>query len=94
MTTMNEKTERRARLVKAMELVARCVNDEDDFSLWLEAGVADGDITEKTTLEEVAALGYCEDKAFAFVLATFARVMEAATVAGSRGAFYADGIIS
>lgn len=94
MTTMNEKTERRARLVKAMELLARAVNDEDVFELWLQDGVADGDITDKTTPEEVAQMGYCDDAHFRAILSTFASLMRLATMDTARGAFYADGIIS
>ena len=41
----------RAELVLAMEKIARCINNEDIFMGWLMAGVADGDITDKTTKE-------------------------------------------
>jgi hypothetical protein len=36
----------RVELVRAMELIARAVNDEDVFMTWLISGVADGDINE------------------------------------------------
>ena len=34
----------RIKMVKAMEFLARAVNCEDVFDLWLSEGVADGDI--------------------------------------------------
>lgn len=37
------KTER-VKMVKAMEFIARQINDENIFDIWLCAGVADGDI--------------------------------------------------
>lgn len=35
--------ERRKKMVVAMEMIARCINDEDIFESWLIGGVADGD---------------------------------------------------
>ena len=36
--------EERIKLVKAMEFIARQVNDEENFDYWQTMGVADGDI--------------------------------------------------
>ena len=48
---MDKKTRiKRGETVLAMEHMARCINDEDIFWSWLSVGVADGDITEDTTL--------------------------------------------
>lgn len=38
------KKQERVKMVKAMEYIARQINDEDVFMGWLMAGVADGDI--------------------------------------------------
>ena len=35
----------RAKVVRAMDLLCRCINNEDVFMPWLSVGVADGDIT-------------------------------------------------
>ena len=94
MTTMNANTERRARYVKALDLIARSVNDEELLPLWLTYGVADEDITEDTTPEQIAEMGYCEDATFQGLLNTFAQLMQEATKDGPRGAIYAEGFIS
>ena len=39
-----DKMKERAQMVKAMEFVARQINDESVFMRWLMNGVADGDI--------------------------------------------------
>lgn len=83
------KTERN-QAVRAMEFLARAVNDEDDILLWLEEGVADGDIDENTTDEEL--LDYVEDdKTFAELMKTFLRVMH---YAEKDGGLYVDGVVS
>lgn len=49
----------RVALVRAMEIVIRNLNDEDLIYSWFGYGVADGDIDEDTTDEEIAE-SYCE----------------------------------
>lgn len=84
----SDKLHRRARVVRAMEEVARCVNDEELFvGLWLTLGVADGDIDQKTTDEDLE--GYCEDETFKELMYTFMKLMEAAR---EDGGLYCDGI--
>ena len=41
---MCKKLDDRVKMVKAMEYIARQVNDERVFDYWLSLGVADGDI--------------------------------------------------
>lgn len=41
---MNEIMRERAKMVVAMEYIARQINDETVFAPWLSTGVADGDI--------------------------------------------------
>lgn len=80
----------RIQAVRAMEFLARAVNDEDDILLWLEEGVADGDIDENTTDEEL--LDYVEDdKTFAELMKTFLCVMH---YAEKDGGLYIDGVVS
>lgn len=79
----------RAELVRAMETVARSVNDEDVFYRWLLCGVADGDIDEDTTDEDLEY--YCEDKTFADLMERFLDLM---TAAKRSGGLYEDRIVS
>ncbi len=83
--TRNERVE----MVRAMELLARAVNDEDVFMTWLISGVADGDINESTTDEELDY--YTEDENFADLMDTFLELMNRAYKSGG---LYADGICS
>lgn len=74
-----EKLKRRAAMVHSMERIARCVNDEELFvSLWLTLGVADEDIKEETTDEEIVEMGYCEDGTFNDLMDTFLELMHEA----------------
>lgn len=79
----------RAEVVRAMETIARCVNDEDVFMYWLSMGVADGDIDKETTDEDVEY--YCEDESFKELMTVFLKLMRRA---GESGGLYADGIVS
>ena len=82
------KTERIA-VVRAMETIARQINDEDVFEGWLISGVADGDIDDTTTDDELEY--YAEDENFAELMGTFLRVMARARKSGG---LYCDGVIS
>ena len=79
----------RYEMVRAMEKLARSVNDEYVFEGWLMCGVADGDIDETTTDLELEY--YIEDEHFAELLGTFLRVMARAKRSGG---LYVDGIVS
>lgn len=79
----------RAEMVRAMEKIARSINDENVFETWLLSGVADGDIDEKTTDEELE--WYCEDAEFADIMDTFLHVMSKAYKSGG---LYFDNIVS
>ena len=79
----------RAKVVRAMETIARCVNDEDVFYRWLLCGVADGDIDNDTTDEDLEY--YCEDKTFADLMERFLDLM---TAAKRSGGLYEDRIVS
>lgn len=78
----------RAEVVRAMETMCRCINDEEVFLPWLSVGVADGDITEETTDEDLE--WYCEDEHFAELMGLFLRLMKRA----GKDGLYVDGIVS
>ena len=79
----------RTEVVRAMETLARCINDEEVFEGWLICGVADGDIDETTTDEELEY--YIEDETFAELMETFLKVMARAK---RDGGLYVDGVVS
>lgn len=79
----------RAEMVRAMELIARAVNDENVFSMWLTYGVADGEIKADTTDNELE--WYTEDETFSALMETFLDLMSRAYQSGG---LYADGISS
>ena len=83
------KARERTKIVRAMETLARAVNDEDLFEYWLILGVADGDIDETTTDEELEY--YIEDDNFAELMGTFLNVMKNAYKSGG---LYVDGVVS
>ena len=76
--------------LRAMEFLARSVNNEELLEPWLIEGVADGDIDENTTDEEL--IDYVDnDEFFANIMATFLCVMHGAT---KDGGLYIDGVVS
>lgn len=79
----------RIELVRAMERIARTVNDESVFMSWLVNGVADGDIKDDTPDEELEY--YTEDEKFADLMDVFLGLMSRAFLSGG---LYADGIVS
>lgn len=79
----------RTDVVRAMETLARSVNDEMVFEGWLMCGVADGDIDPTTEDEELEY--YIEDETFAELMGTFLRVMARAKKSGG---LYVDGVVS
>ena len=81
----------RAEVVKAMECIARCVNDEEVFEYWLMMGVADGDIDRGTTDTEVEEMGYLDDKTFHDLMTVFLHLMR---MAWKSGGLYADDVVS
>lgn len=86
---MNGNKKERIAIVRAMETLARQINDESAFMTWLTFGVADGDIDNSTTDEELEF--YAEDENFAELMGAFLLVMAKARKSGG---LYADGILS
>lgn len=89
---MSASTER-IKMVKAMEYIARQINDEDVFDGWLRNGVADEDIDYgDLSAEEDGVECYIEDDAdFADLMDTFLWCMKRAAKSGG---LYCDGVIS
>ena len=83
------KLSRRAKVVRAMETLARCINDEDIFDSWLMLGVADGDINGSEDDEDLEY--YCEDDNFAELMGLFLRLMNRAAKSGG---LYEDEVVS
>lgn len=79
----------RVKMLRAMETIAREVNDEDVFEYWLALGIADGDIDGTETDEDLEY--YCDDETFADLMETFLDLMVAAK---RNGGLYCDGIVS
>lgn len=91
---MNKK--KRIKMVKAMEYIARQMNDEDVFcDVWLRFGVSDGDIKygdlSDTDEEYNDAEFYTEDNRFSELMKLFLNVMH---IAKGSGGLYCDGILS
>ena len=84
----------RVKMVKAMEFIARQINDEDVFEGWLINGVADGDI-EYGDLDDDDEYGtldyYIDDDAFADLMGCFLRRMARAAKSGG---LYCDDVVS
>ena len=85
----------RIKMVKAMEYIARQVNDEEVFYSWLTVGVADGDIEYgdlNVNDDDLINLGYyIDDKTFAELMEVFLSVMKRAKKSGG---LYCDNVVS
>ena len=83
----------RIKMVKAMEYIARQINDEDVFAGWLVSGVADGDIDYADLSEEDDGMVdyYTDDKNFSDLMDTFLWCMKKARKSGG---LYCDGVVS
>lgn len=84
--------EERMKMVKAMEYIARQLNDTEIFGAWLADGVADGDIA-YGDLDTYADFDdwYIEDQHFSDLMETFLGCMKAAKRSGG---LYCDRVVS
>ena len=86
---MDRKTLNRAEMVRAMEIIARSINDEEVFMGWLMCGVADGDIDiQGTDLSEIVEMGYTDTETIIGLMDCFLRCMQRAYRSGG---LYCDG---
>ena len=85
----------RIKMVKAMEFIARNLNDEEIFMTWLTVGVGDGDIEYGNLTIEDDDLDlldcYIDDATFADLMDTFLSMMKSAVKSGG---LYCDGVVS
>ena len=86
----------RIKMVKAMEFIARQVNDEEVFESWLTLGVADediiyGDLAYKKEDAIYHLSSYIEDDNFAELMELFLSLM---TAAKKSGGLYCDNVVS
>ena len=80
----------RIEVVRAMETIARAINHEGIFEAWLSYGVADGDIDDTTTDEEL--MYYVEsNETFGELMSTFTHMMRKVH---TNGGLYVDGVVS
>ena len=80
----------RAKMVSAMEFIARQINDEGVFEGWLISGVADGDIPYGTLGDPDDLECYLGDEDFAELMELFLRLMRRA----GKDGLYCDGVVS
>lgn len=87
--------EERIKMVRAMEYIARCVNDEEEAFFWLDYGVADGDIKyadlSVSPADEENLSCYIDDVHFAELMNDFLHLMRRARRSGG---LYCDGVVS
>lgn len=85
----------RMKMVKAMEFIARQINDEEVLMRWLMVGVADGDIPygelELLPSDEENYDYYIEDDNFKELMSVFLRLM---CKAKESGGLYCGNIVS
>lgn len=81
-------TKERIEVVRAMDLLVRCCNDEDIIIPWLMNAVADGDAEMS---DEYIAEYYCDDNAFRELTECFLRRMQDVVKSGG---LYCDGIVT
>lgn len=79
----------RIEMVRAMETIARTINDENILEQWLIYGVADGDIDENTKNEDLDY--YTNDETFQDLMNLFLILMSSAKKSGG---LYCDNIVS
>lgn len=82
----------RKKIVLAMEMLVRGVNNEDFIDSWLMCGVADGDIPGfSIDIADVDDYYVEDDEVFAELMGTFLRVM---SYAKKDGGLYVDDVVS
>ena len=81
----------RAKMVLAMEFIARQINDEDVFDGWLMCGVADGDINYGEFDPQMVDECYLDNKTFYNLMNCFLRRMKGAYESGG---LYCDNIVA
>ncbi len=84
----------RIKMVKAMEFIARKINDESIFDLWMTLGVADGDIKHGDLSSEDPGEDldyYLDDDTFSEIMRIFLATMKHSYKSGG---LYCDNVVS
>lgn len=83
----------RVKMVKAMEYIARQINDENVFEGWMVGGVADGDVdyADLSDEDDGVVAYYTDDKRFSERMQMFLWCMKKAY---KDGGLYCDGVVS
>lgn len=86
-------TQERIKMIKAMEYIARQLNDEEILEGWLVAGVADGDIDygDLSAKDDGTLEYYAKEANFADLMDTFLWAMHKAYKSGG---LYCDNVVS
>lgn len=79
----------RVAMIRAMDTVARYINDDEAGDGWQIFGIPDGVIQNDTKDEELAYL--CEDKTFSKLMSLFLHLM---CMTNKAGGLYCDGVVS
>lgn len=85
---MNKKE--RLEVVRAMDTIAKTLNDERDYVWWAAMGIPDGEIDNNTKDEDIEWL--CEDDIFPDLLFNFCRIF-GMKKEKAKGFLYCDGIV-
>lgn len=82
----------RTKMIKAMEYIARQVNNEEVLEYWLSCGVSDGEIEpgDLNAPDDGFDEYYLEDDTFSELMHTFLSLM---VMAKKDGGLYCDGVI-
>ena len=89
------KNEKRIKMLKAMEYIARSTNNEELFMLWLYAGVPDGDIKYgdlRVSKDDLRLLDYTDDETFANIMHCFLKLMH--NIFEDDSGLYCDDVLS
>ncbi len=82
-----QQIEKRATVLKAMDTIAKLVQNEDVFEIWLDFGIPNGTIDEKTMPEDLEEL--CDNESMLDIMYTFQKLIKRADKNG--GLYLFDG---
>lgn len=81
----------RIRVLRAMDTIAKCLNNENSYAWWAYVGIPDGAVNETTKDEDLEWL--CDDDTFSELLLNFCRLFGMSKTMAS-GFLYCDGVVS
>ena len=93
--TQLKENEKRIKMLKAMEYIARCTNDEELFYIWLYAGVPDGEIKYgdlSLSNNDLRLTDYTDNKTFAEIMHAFLKLMH--RIYEEETGLYCDNVLS